>query len=38
MTESAKKLWTAVDVEINDWIGDGADGYCLTDKSPIMAI
>jgi hypothetical protein len=32
MTESAKKLWSAVDVEINDFIGDGAEAYCLTDK------
>ena len=32
MTESAKKLWLAVDIEINDWIGDGAEAYCLTDK------
>jgi hypothetical protein len=32
MTESAKKLWLAVDVEINDWVGDGAEAHCLTDK------
>lgn len=32
MTESAKKLWIAVDLEINDYLGDGAESYCLTDK------
>lgn len=31
MTETNAALWDAVDLEINDWLGDGNDAYCLTD-------
>lgn len=32
MTETTAAVWDAVDLEINDWLGDGKDMYCLTDR------
>jgi hypothetical protein len=32
MTETTEGLWQKVDLEINDFIGDGEEAYCLTDK------
>ena len=33
MSETFENIWTAADIEINVWLGDGVEAYCFTDKA-----